>query len=163
MLRRWELASASWSSVAELNRSNSLQSNERYNPHNHGPSSRLTTMHQLPPRGHVNYKSLPSPIVNSSKDRPENRARFDGLQDVSYHCPSPNTMPRHVLEPISQSPTQSLRAPGQMQSVVNSSRYGNGYSQYTMSRHESPGALIRNSPTNPYVHQFQIQSRNRVT
>ncbi|XP_058791766.1 uncharacterized protein LOC131664575 isoform X2 [Phymastichus coffea] len=177
MLRRWELASASWSSsVAELNRSNSLQaaSSERYQV----PSSRLYPQ-QLPSRDHASYKSPPSAIgagaTSGSKDRerPE-RARFDGLHDVaSYHCPSPPSMPRHVLEPISQSPTQSLRPPPGAAGVVSVQpsaassidRYSNaGYSPNSYNRHEAPpGALIGNSPGNPYVHQFQIQSRNRVT
>ncbi|XP_031778578.1 uncharacterized protein LOC100678997 isoform X2 [Nasonia vitripennis] len=209
LLRRWELASVSWSNVADLSSSSSSNSNA-FKQQQHAPSSRPLASLQQAHRGGA-YKSLPPPISGlgsnslSAKDRegmrniiggrPESApvyvrsaaARVDGLQDVVHHAgPSPN-MPRHVLESISQSPTQNLKTPPGVSSPTPGSRYQHyhhpdfqqqsqpvkvtkaQYSQgpsplngdyYARQGYDSPGpnALIRNSPSNPYVQQFQITS-----
>lgn len=211
LLRRWELASVSWSNVADLNTSNTLKQQQYPYQQQHVPSNRSLQASLQQPHRSGAYKSLPPPISGlgssslSAKDRegmrniiggrPESApvyvrsaaARVDGLQDVVHHAgPSPN-MPRHVLESISQSPTQSLKTPPGVSSPTPGNRYQHyhhpdfqqqqpmvkvtkaQYSQgpsplngdyYGRQGYDSPGpnSLIRNSPSNPYVQQFQITS-----
>ncbi|XP_029164418.1 uncharacterized protein LOC114935681 isoform X2 [Nylanderia fulva] len=102
LLRRWELASVTWSSVSELD-GTSLPSNQK---------SRASALNS--PRQSLSAKDREG-MRNIVGGRPEsapifvrNANRVDGLQDMGHFCPSPN-MPRHVLESITQSPTQSVK------------------------------------------------------
>ncbi|XP_020295393.1 uncharacterized protein LOC109860593 isoform X3 [Pseudomyrmex gracilis] len=99
LLRRWELASVNWSSVSDLNNISS-PSKQR--------SRVLSSSRQS-----LNAKDREG-MRNIIGGRPEsapifirNANRMDGLQD-GHRCPSPN-MPRHVLESITQSPTQGIK------------------------------------------------------
>ncbi|KAM0733155.1 hypothetical protein ACS0PU_012704 [Formica fusca] len=102
LLRRWELASVTWSSVSDLD-STSLPSNQK---------SRASALNS--PRQNLSAKDREG-MRNIVGGRPEsapifvrNANRVDGLHDSGHYCPSPN-MPRHVLESITQSPTQSVK------------------------------------------------------
>ncbi|XP_014218004.1 putative cyclin-dependent serine/threonine-protein kinase DDB_G0272797/DDB_G0274007, partial [Copidosoma floridanum] len=189
LLRRWELASVTWSSVdldnsndssptptikssstptaAQSNRINSLQQHH----HHHQRSAACTYLHH---QQKTQVASAP-PTANYStnKERTGNRPetpvyvqrissanRLDGLQDVvghhhpyhhqyqqqqQQHCPSPN-MPRHVLESISQSPTQGLKNPPGLQQMASpptsTGRYPHHY-------HHSDQPLKTKSNNNP--------------
>ncbi|RLU27093.1 hypothetical protein DMN91_000892 [Ooceraea biroi] len=100
LLRRWELASVTWSSVSDLNNTSSLSSQK-------GRASVLSSSRQS-----LSAKDREG-MRNIIGGRPESapifvRNRVDGLQD-SHHCPSPTMMRRHALESITQSPTQSVK------------------------------------------------------
>ncbi|XP_076232034.1 target of wingless isoform X2 [Calliopsis andreniformis] len=95
LLRQWELAS-----VTELNNASPSTTKNR------GSIS-------IAPRQNMSAKDREG-MRNIVGGRPEsapiymrNANRVDGLQEI-HHCPSPS-MPRHVLESITQSPTQSLK------------------------------------------------------
>jgi len=99
LLRRWELASVTWSSVSDLN-STSSSSNQK---------DRVSILSSS--RQSLSAKDREG-MRNIIGGRPESapifvRNRVDGLQD-NHHCPSPN-MRRHALESITQSPTQSVK------------------------------------------------------
>ncbi|XP_076654765.1 target of wingless isoform X1 [Halictus rubicundus] len=106
-LRQWELASVSWSSVRSSISNASRQS--------------LTAKDREGMRNIVGGRPENAPIYT------RNANRVDGLQE-SHHCPSPS-MPRHVLESITQSPTQSLKnaTPPGSGSSPTSLRYHDGY------------------------------------
>lgn len=91
-----------WSSVSDLD-GTSLPSNQK---------SRASALNS--PRQNLSAKDREG-MRNIVGGRPEsapifvrNANRVDGLQDTGHFCPSPN-MPRHVLESITQSPTQSVK------------------------------------------------------
>lgn len=91
-MRRWEKASNTWGSV-ELQNSPCLSAaNLRY--HSNSPKDREGM------RNIVGGRPESAPVYMRSANR------VDGLQEA--HAPSPH-MPRHVLESITQSPTQSLK------------------------------------------------------
>ncbi|XP_008549978.1 uncharacterized protein LOC103572941 isoform X2 [Microplitis demolitor] len=102
LLRRWETASITWSSVTDLTSA--------------GETIALTSAPVLGIGSETRYAAIQSAkdregMRNIIGGRPEcapvfNSNRLDGLEDVN--CPPPN-MPRHVLESISQSPTQSSK------------------------------------------------------
>lgn len=98
LLRRWELASVNWSSVADLNASPTpLKSN----------SAGLSNSRQsLSAKDREGMRNIVGGRPESAPVFVRNANRVDGLQET--HSPSPN-MPRHVLESITQSPTQSLK------------------------------------------------------
>lgn len=99
LLRRWELASVTWSSVSDLNNTY-LQSNQK--------NRILSSSRQnLSAKDHEGMRNIVGGRSESAPIFVRNVNRVDGLQD-SHHCPSPN-MPRHVLESITQSPTQSMK------------------------------------------------------
>lgn len=98
LLRRWELASVNWSSVSDVNASPSVL---------RGRSSSLSNSRQsLSAKDREGMRNIIGGRPESAPIFVRNANRVDGLQEA--HCPSPN-MPRHVLESISQSPTQSQR------------------------------------------------------
>ncbi|XP_046417309.1 uncharacterized protein LOC124300886 isoform X1 [Neodiprion virginianus] len=101
LLRRWELASVTWSSVSELNASPSTM-------HQRGGrrSSLSNSRQSLSAKDREGMRNIIGGRPESAPIFVRNANRVDGLQDT--HCPSPN-MPRHVLESISQSPTQSQK------------------------------------------------------
>lgn len=98
LLRRWELASVTWSSVSELNASPSTLRGRCSSFSNSRQS--LTAKDREGMRNIIGGRPESAPIFV------RNANRVDGLQEAM--CPSPN-MPRHVLESISQSPNQSQR------------------------------------------------------
>ena len=99
MLRRWELASMSWSNIADLNNVSSSTIK------NHA-SAMYTSRQSLSAKDREGMRNIiggrpeSAPVYMTAN-------RVDGLEES--HSPSPN-MPRHVLESISQSPTQSLKS-----------------------------------------------------
>ncbi|XP_014482751.1 PREDICTED: uncharacterized protein LOC106748588 isoform X2 [Dinoponera quadriceps] len=100
LLRRWELASVTWSSVSDLN-STCSPSNQK------SRTSVLSSSRQsLSATDREGMRNIVGGRPESAPIYVRNANRMDGLQDS--HCPSPN-MPRHVLESISQSPTQSVK------------------------------------------------------
>lgn len=100
LLRRWELASVTWSSMSDLN--NPTLSNQR------NRNSGLSTSKQsLSAKDREGMRNIVGGRPESAPIFVRNANRVDGLQESS-HCHSPN-MPRHVLESITQSPTQSLK------------------------------------------------------
>ena len=123
LLRRWELASVTWSSVDHIQSNNTrqqsspsqsrrLQSQQQSQLQRGGslnspytPTNQLVSVHQKS-ASHIMRPESSAPVY---VQRTNAVNRIDGIQDV-VHCPSPN-MPRHVLESISQSPTQSLKNP----------------------------------------------------
>lgn len=100
LLRCWELASVSWSGVSDLNETTS-SSNQK---------SRVSTLNcsrqNLSAVDREGMRNIVGGRPESAPIYMRNANRVDGLQGT--HCPSPN-MPRHVLESISQSPTQSVQ------------------------------------------------------
>ncbi|XP_050465613.1 uncharacterized protein LOC126858918 isoform X2 [Cataglyphis hispanica] len=125
LLRRWELASVTWSSVSDLDNT-ALPSNQK---------SRASALNS--PRQNLSAKDREG-MRNIVGGRPEsapifvrNANRVDGLQDSGHYCPSPN-MPRHVLESITQSPTQSVKTatpPGGCGSPIGSRYVQDSYSK----------------------------------
>ncbi|KAI4502891.1 hypothetical protein M0802_001935 [Mischocyttarus mexicanus] len=99
LLRRWELASVTWSSVSDLNQA-SLSNQKNRNSALSNSRQSLSAKDREGMRNIVGGRPESAPIFM------RNANRVDGLQET--HCPSPN-MPRHVLESITQSPTQSLK------------------------------------------------------
>ncbi|XP_024943982.1 uncharacterized protein LOC107270955 isoform X3 [Cephus cinctus] len=98
LLRRWELASVNWSSVIDLNTSPSNLKSR---------SPVLSTSRQsLSAKDREGMRNIIGGRPESAPVFVRNANRVDGLQET--HCPSPN-MPKHVLESITQSPTQSLK------------------------------------------------------
>ncbi|XP_066588375.1 uncharacterized protein [Prorops nasuta] len=99
LLRRWELASMTWSSVSDLNTTAPASLKSR--------SPDLSTSRQsLSAKDREGMRNIIGGRPESAPIFVRNANRVDGLQDS--HCPSPN-MPRHVLESITQSPTQSMK------------------------------------------------------
>ncbi|XP_015175133.1 PREDICTED: uncharacterized protein LOC107065718 isoform X1 [Polistes dominula] len=100
LLRRWELASVTWSSsVSDLNQP-SLSNQKNRNP------ALSTSRQSLSAKDREGMRNIVGGRPESAPIFMRNANRVDGLQET--HCPSPN-MPRHVLESITQSPTQSLK------------------------------------------------------
>ncbi|KAK0159620.1 hypothetical protein PV327_010715 [Microctonus hyperodae] len=98
LLRRWELASMTWSSVTELNNSTDTITTKLKNK-----NERERGMSAKDREGMRNIIGGRPEIVPVFT---RNANRVDGLQD--NNCQSTNVS-RHVLESITQSPTQSLR------------------------------------------------------
>ncbi|XP_043677114.1 uncharacterized protein LOC122633368 isoform X1 [Vespula pensylvanica] len=99
LLRRWELASVTWSSVSDLN--NATLSNQK------NRNSGLSTSRQsLTAKDREGMRNIVGGRPESAPIFVRNANRVDGLQESHCHSPS---MPRHVLESITQSPTQSLK------------------------------------------------------
>ncbi|XP_076228026.1 target of wingless isoform X2 [Nomia melanderi] len=133
LLRQWELASVSWSSVADLSNASPTASRSRNSISNVSRNS-LTAKDREGMRNIVGGRPESAPIYT------RNANRVDGLQE-SHHCPSPN-MPRHVLESITQSPTQSLKnATPPDGSSPTSLRYQDGYKECGVS--QPPGKPVR--------------------
>ena len=80
-----------------------------------------------------------------------NANRVDGLQEA-HHCPSPN-MPRHVLESITQSPTQSLKNTCTTTSNVSPTNFR--YSDY-----KEYGIVNNQTTATSKVNKIQYQSQN---
>ncbi|XP_012253863.1 uncharacterized protein LOC105684799 isoform X2 [Athalia rosae] len=113
LLRRWELASVTWSSGSELNGS---PSNLR------GRCSSLNNSRQsLSAKDREGMRNIIGGRPESAPIFVRNANRVDGLQEA--HSPSPK-MPRHVLESISQSPTQSQKNTPPSGSSPTCIRYG---------------------------------------
>lgn len=118
LLRRWELASVTWSSVSDLDNTSS-PSNQK------SRTSVLSSSRQsLSATDREGMRNIVGGRPESAPIYVRNANRMDGLQ--YSHCSSPN-MPRHVLESISQSPTQSVKnsatPPGCASPIIGSSCY----------------------------------------
>ncbi|XP_034951932.1 uncharacterized protein [Chelonus insularis] len=98
LLRRWELASMTWSSVTDLNAASGTALM--------GTNVLEDSRHTLSAKDREGMRNIIGGRPESAPVFTRNANRVDGLQEI--HCPSPN-MPRHVLESISQSPTQSVK------------------------------------------------------
>ncbi|XP_015433688.1 PREDICTED: uncharacterized protein LOC107189631 isoform X1 [Dufourea novaeangliae] len=101
LLRQWELASVSWSSMTDLSNASPTAIRSTRNSISYAPRQSLTAKDREGMRNIIGGRPESAPIYM------RNANRVDGLHE-SHHCPSPN-MPRHVLESITQSPTQSLK------------------------------------------------------
>ncbi|XP_076627071.1 target of wingless isoform X1 [Colletes latitarsis] len=112
-LRQWELAS-----VSELNNASPTSARNRISISN-TPRQSLSAKDREGMRNIVGGRPESAPIYM------RNANRVDGLQET-HHCPSPN-MPRHVLESITQSPTQSLKNVTPLGSSPTSLRYQDSY------------------------------------
>ncbi|KAG7202479.1 hypothetical protein KM043_017050 [Ampulex compressa] len=99
LLRRWELASVTWSSVSELKNVSPATLKNR-------TSGLGTSRQSLSAKDREGMRNIVGGRPESAPIFVRNANRVDGLEET--HCPSPN-MPRHVLESITQSPTQSLK------------------------------------------------------
>ncbi|KOC66020.1 hypothetical protein WH47_12819 [Habropoda laboriosa] len=117
LVRQWELASVTWSSVSELNNTSPSTMKNRNSGLNASRQS-LSAKDKEGMRNIVGGRPESAPIYM------RNANRVDGLQET--HCPSPN-MPRHVLESITQSPTQSLKNVTPPGSSPTSLRYQDNY------------------------------------
>ncbi|XP_015113863.1 uncharacterized protein LOC107038976 isoform X2 [Diachasma alloeum] len=95
LLRRWELMGMTWSSVNDLNSANVT-----------GPDVLKGARPSLTAKDREGMRNIIGGRPETAPMFIRNANRADGLQDVN--CPSPN-MPRHALESISQSPTQSVK------------------------------------------------------
>ncbi|KMQ98276.1 hypothetical protein RF55_1364 [Lasius niger] len=102
LLRRWELASVTWSSVSDLD-GTALPSNQK------SRTSALSSPRQsLSAKDREGMRNIVGGRPESAPIFVRNANRVDGLQESGHYCPSPS-MPRHVLESITQSPTQSVK------------------------------------------------------
>lgn len=99
LLRRWELASVTWSSVSDLNNTSSPSNQKGRAPVLSNSRQSLSAKDRESMRNIIGGRPESAPIFV--------RNRVDGLQD-SHYCPSPN-LRRHALESITQSPTQSMK------------------------------------------------------
>ncbi|XP_078045036.1 target of wingless isoform X1 [Augochlora pura] len=114
-LRQWELASVSWSNVRS-----SISNSSR---------------HSLSAKDREGMRNIVGGRPESAPIYTRNANRVDGLQET-HHCPSPS-MPRHVLESITQSPTQSLK---------NSTPPGSGSSPTSLRYHDTYKECNANQP-----------------
>ncbi|XP_011304390.1 uncharacterized protein tow [Fopius arisanus] len=171
LLRRWELTGMTWSSVTDLNTNADLTSSELLKSRQN-----VTAKDREGMRNIIGGRPETAPVFNAN--------RADGLQDV--HCPSPN-MPRHTLESISQSPTQSVQhtPPGmsptslryqdkelryktsnqirnyqQNDYVTQQALYREQYLQQTGIISVQPQYQSGNGLRNHYVHQFQLTGKD---
>ncbi|XP_076184007.1 target of wingless isoform X2 [Ptiloglossa arizonensis] len=120
LLRQWELASVTWSSVTELNNASPTSARNRISVSN-TPRQSLSAKDREGMRNIVGGRPESAPIYV------RNANRVDGLQET-HHCPSPS-MPRHVLESITQSPTQSLKNVTPPGSSPTGQRYQDSYKE----------------------------------
>ena len=150
LLRQWELASVTWSSMSELNNASPTDTKNRTSASN-TPRQSLSAKDREGMRNIVGGRPESAPIYM------RNANRVDGLQEA-HHCPSPN-MPRHVLESITQSPTQSLKnvtPPGS--SSPTGLRYQDSYKECNANQPSSKSVKVHyttaNNPVNgEYVTQ----------
>ncbi|XP_076286078.1 target of wingless isoform X2 [Lasioglossum baleicum] len=136
-LRQWELASVSWSSVRS-----SISNASRHS---------LTAKDREGMRNIVGGRPESAPIYT------RNANRVDGLQE-SHHCPSPS-MPRHVLESITQSPTQSLKnatPPGNGSSPT-SLRYHDGYKECNVNQPSGKSVKVHYTGQSPVNGEYVTQ------
>lgn len=113
-----------WSSVSELDNTSPFNAKRRV-PTMNSSRQTLTAKDREGMRNIVGGRPESAPICI------RNANRMDGLQDS--HCPSPN-MPRHVLESITQSPTQSMKhtTSSVHASSITDSRYQDSYNKDCM-------------------------------
>ncbi|XP_025157324.1 uncharacterized protein LOC105192682 [Harpegnathos saltator] len=149
LLRRWELASVTWSSVSDLNNTSS-PSNQK------SRASVLSSSRQsLSATDREGMRNIVGGRPESAPIYVRNANRMDGLQDS--HCPSPN-MPRHVLESISQSPTQSVKnsatPPGCASPIIGSCYHQDDYGK------ECTSAAEQRQQQQQHQHQQQHSKKH---
>ncbi|XP_051153270.1 uncharacterized protein LOC127276702 isoform X2 [Leptopilina boulardi] len=98
LLRRWELASISCSNIADMKNVTTIKNHTTIM---YTPRQSLSAKDREGMRNIIGGRPESAPVYMTAN-------RIDGLQET-HSSASPN-MPRHVLESISQSPTQSLKS-----------------------------------------------------
>ncbi|XP_043475494.1 uncharacterized protein LOC122507046 isoform X1 [Leptopilina heterotoma] len=97
LLRRWELASISCSSLTEMRSVSTIKNHASIL---YTPRQSLSAKDREGMRNIIGGRPESAPVYMTAN-------RIDGLQETLTASPN---MPRHVLESISQSPTQSLKS-----------------------------------------------------
>ena len=152
-LRRWELASSieETPSNISLSRNQHNHSNHRHHSHNHH--------HHHYHDQHSQSQSRAIPLSHRVVNR------LDGLEDIQ-HRPSPN-MPRHILESISQSPTQSVLKGSLTSTLFNQISDNDDYSyrehQSTVQYHgttRNPNIIIAGQQHQQQTQQFAATGTN---
>lgn len=145
LMRRWELASMSWSSVADLNNPVCLMMPSTENIGLSNSRQNLTARDREGMRNIIGGRPDSAPVFA------RNANRVDGLQEVN--SPSTN-MPRHVLESITQSPTQSLKNTGSISISTDSPSSLHRFQEYNAKEYNANVA-----PMNPRVSRSSYDSR----
>lgn len=145
LLRRWELASMTWSSLSDLNNTTTPSTLKSRSPVLSTSRQNLSAKDREGMRNIVGGRPESAPVFV------RNANRVDGLQEA-HHCPSPN-MPRHVLESITQSPTQSLKNTCTTTSNVSPTNFR--YSDY-----KEYGIVNNQTTATSKVNKIQYQSQN---
>ncbi|XP_048270607.1 uncharacterized protein LOC126916212 isoform X1 [Bombus affinis] len=147
LLRQWELASVSWSSVSDLNNASPSAMKNRGSGLNASRQS-LSAKDREGMRNIVGGRPESAPIYM------RNANRVDGLQDT--HCPSPS-MPRHVLESITQSPTQSLKNVTPPGSSPTGLRYPDSYKECNANQTTAKSVKVHYGAQNPVNGEYVTQ------
>ncbi|XP_054007976.1 uncharacterized protein LOC128891984 isoform X1 [Hylaeus anthracinus] len=147
LLRQWELASVTWSSMTELSNA-SPSSRNRFSISNASRQS-------LSPKDREGMRNIIGGRPESAPIYMRNANRVDGLQDT-HHCPSPN-MPRHVLESITQSPTQSLKNVTPPGSSPTSLRYQDSYKECNANQPSTKTMKVHYGGQNPVNGEYVAQ------
>lgn len=146
LLRQWELASVSWSNVSELNGTSPSTLKNRA-----GLSS---SRQSLSAKDREGMRNIVGGRPESAPIFMRNANRVDGLQEA--HCPSPN-MPRHVLESITQSPTQSLKNTTPPGSSPTSLRYQDSYKECNANQTSAKTVKMHYGGQNPVNGEYVTQ------
>ncbi|XP_017765034.1 PREDICTED: uncharacterized protein LOC108554326 isoform X1 [Eufriesea mexicana] len=147
LLRQWELASVTWSSVSDLDNASPSATKNR--------SSGLNSSRQsLSAKDREGMRNIVGGRPESAPIYMRNANRVDGLQEA--HCPSPN-MPRHVLESITQSPTQSLKNVTPPGSSPTSLRYQDSYKECNANQPTAKTVKVHYSAQNPVNGEYVTQ------
>ncbi|XP_017886172.1 uncharacterized protein LOC108628619 isoform X2 [Ceratina calcarata] len=147
LLRQWELASVSWSSVSDLNNASPTATRNR----NSGLDS---SRQSLSAKDREGIRNIVGGRPESAPIYMRNANRVDGLQEI--HCPSPN-MPRHVLESITQSPTQSLKNATSPSSSPTSVRYHDSYKECSANQTTAKTVKVHYGAQNPVNGEYVTQ------
>lgn len=147
LLRQWELASVTWSSVSDLNNASPSAMKNR--------GSGLNTSRQsLSAKDREGMRNIVGGRPESAPIYMRNANRVDGLQDT--HCPSPS-MPRHVLESITQSPTQSLKNVTPPGSSPTGLRYPDSYKECNANQTSAKTVKVHYGAQNPVNGEYVTQ------
>lgn len=147
LLRQWELASVTWSSVTDLNSTSPTTTKNRNSGLNESRQS-LSAKDREGMRNIIGGRPESAPIYV------RNANRMDGLQET--HSPSPN-MPRHVLESITQSPTQSLKNVTPPGSSPTSLRYQDSYKECNANQLSAKSVKADYGAQNPVNGEYVTQ------
>lgn len=149
LLRQWELASVTWASVSELNTTSSPSATRNRN------STLSTSRQSLTAKDREGMRNIIGGRPESAPIYVRNANRVDGLQESQ--CPSPS-MPRHVLESITQSPTQSLRNVTPPGSSPASQRYQESYRECNANNEAPPKTVkVHYTAQNPVNGEYVTQ------
>lgn len=163
LLRRWELASVTWSgNESELSNSpNGIKIR-------HSTAVLSSSRQSLSAKDREGMRNIVGGRPECAPIFMRNANRVDGLQET--YCPSPN-MPRHVLESITQSPTQSLKNVTISGVSPTAIRYQDNYANkdcdvnetnktmsYTVQNHSINGEYTVNTQQTLYREQYLQQT-----